>query len=69
MAFDLLLIMSNLVNLFVESEKMEGPKNDMIWHLHMKNTLVFNDLWKDICDGDKAQTKPTDARELAKWEA
>lgn len=34
----------------------------------MQNTLIYNELWKDVCNGDKAPTKPNDARESAKWE-
>jgi hypothetical protein len=30
----------------------------------MQNTLIYNELWRDICDGD---TDPTDAASLAKW--
>jgi hypothetical protein len=33
----------------------------------MHNTLFYNELWCDICDGDTAPTKPTDATYLAKW--
>ena len=34
----------------------------------MKNTLVYNELWRGICDADPTTTKPTDATALAKWE-
>jgi hypothetical protein len=34
----------------------------------MQNTLIYNELWKDVCNGDKPPTKPIDARELARWE-
>ena len=34
----------------------------------MKNTLVYNELWRGICDADPASTKPIDATALAKWE-
>jgi hypothetical protein len=33
----------------------------------MHNTLIYNKLWHDICDGDIAPTKPTNATSLAKW--
>jgi len=33
----------------------------------MQNTLIYNELWRDICDGDTAPTKPTNATSLAKW--
>ena len=34
----------------------------------MQNTLIYNELWKDVCNGDKHPTKPIDAKELARWE-
>jgi hypothetical protein len=34
----------------------------------MQSKLSDNERWKDVCSGDKAPTKPTNARELAKWE-
>lgn len=34
----------------------------------MQNTLIYNELWHRICDGDTPQTKPTDATQLAKQE-
>ena len=34
----------------------------------MKNTLVYNELWRGICDADPNSTKPTNATALAKWE-
>ena len=33
----------------------------------MKNTLVYNELWCGICDGDTPPTKSTNATQLAKW--
>jgi hypothetical protein len=33
----------------------------------MHNTLIYNELWNDICDSDIAPTKPTDATYLEKW--
>jgi hypothetical protein len=33
----------------------------------MHNILVYNELWHDICDGDTAPTKPTDATSIDKW--
>jgi hypothetical protein len=33
----------------------------------MQNTLIYNELWCDICDGDTAPTNPTDTTSLAKW--
>jgi hypothetical protein len=34
----------------------------------MKNTLIFKELWKDVCNGEKHPINLTDARELEKWE-
>jgi uncharacterized protein YbcC (UPF0753/DUF2309 family) len=59
--------MSKLINLFMESDKLDGPKNYKSWSQHMYNTLIYNELWCDICDGDTAPTKPIDATSLAKW--
>jgi len=60
--------MSKLLNLFTDSDKLDGSKNYKTWSRHMQNTLIYNELWKDVCIGDKAPTKPNDARESAKWE-
>jgi hypothetical protein len=60
--------MSKLVNLFIDFDKLNGLKNYMTWSHHMQNTLIFNDLWKYICNGEKAPIKLINARELAKWE-
>jgi hypothetical protein len=60
--------MSKLVNLFIDSDKLDGPKNYKAWSHHMQSTLIYNELWKDVCSGDKAPIKPIDARELEKWE-
>ena len=34
----------------------------------MQNALIYNDLWKDVCNGDKPPTNPIDAKELARCE-
>jgi hypothetical protein len=34
----------------------------------MESTLIYNELWKDICNGDVKPNKPIDAGPLAKWE-
>jgi hypothetical protein len=34
----------------------------------MKITLIYNNFWKDVYNGDKSPIRPIDARELAKWE-
>jgi hypothetical protein len=33
----------------------------------MHNTLIYNELWCDTCDGDTTPIKPTNATSLAKW--
>ena len=33
----------------------------------MHNTLIYNELWRDIRDGDTTPTKPIDATSLEKW--
>jgi hypothetical protein len=60
-------IMSKLINLFTESNKLDGPKNYKSWSRHMQNTLIYNEFWHDIFDGDTAPTKPTDDTSLEKW--
>jgi hypothetical protein len=59
--------MSKLINLFTESDKLDGPKNYKSWSRHMQNTLIYNELWHDICDGDTTPAKPTDVASLEKW--
>jgi hypothetical protein len=59
--------MSKLVSLFTNSDQLDGTKNYKTWSRHMQNTLIYNELWKDVCNGDKNPTKPTDSRELAIW--
>jgi hypothetical protein len=59
--------MSKLINLFTELDKLDGPKNYKTWSQHMHNTLIYNELWHDIYDGDIASTNPTDATYLPKW--
>jgi hypothetical protein len=59
--------MSKLINLFMESDKLDGVKNYKSWSRHMHNTLIYNELWCDIFDGDISPNKPTDATSLAKW--
>ena len=60
--------MSKIVDLFTDSDKLDGVKNYKSWQRHMKNTLVYNELWRGICDADPNSTKPTNATALAKWE-
>jgi len=60
--------MSKLINLFTELDKLNGPKNYKSWSRHMHNTLIYNELWRDICDGDIAPTNPTNTTSLEKWQ-
>ena len=61
--------MSKLINLFSDSDKLEGTKSYKTWHRLIESTLIYNELWQGICDGDIKPNKPTDAAALAKWEA
>lgn len=59
---------SKLINLFFDSDKLEGTKSYKTWQHLIESTLVYNELWQGICDGDIKSNKPTDAATLAKWE-
>jgi SH3-like domain-containing protein len=41
--------------------------NYLEWSRKIKHTLIFNDLWDGICDGDTSPIKPTVDKELAIW--
>lgn len=60
--------MSKLVNLFSNSDKLEGEKSYKTMKCFIESTLIYNELWKDICDGDIKLNKPTDTSLLEKWE-
>eukprot|EP00253_Pinus_taeda_P028910 PITA_28910 len=60
--------MSKLINLFSDSDKLEGTKSCKTWHRLIESTLIYNELWQGICDGDVKPNKPTDATALEKWE-
>jgi hypothetical protein len=34
----------------------------------MQNTLIYNEMWKYVCSGDKVLFNPIDVIKLAKWE-
>jgi len=34
----------------------------------VESTLICNELWKEICNGDVKETKHIDTTSLAKWE-
>ena len=54
------------INLFNTSNKLECSKNYKIWSWHIQSTLIYNELWKGICNAQP--TKPTNATHLVKWE-
>eukprot|EP00253_Pinus_taeda_P033744 PITA_33744 len=60
--------MSKSINLFYDSDKLEGTKYYKTWQRLIKITLIYNELWHDICDGDIKPNKPTYAATLEKWE-
>ena len=60
--------MSKLINFFSDSDKLEGSKSYKTWQHLIEITLIYNELWHDICDGDVKPNKPTDAAVLEKWE-
>jgi hypothetical protein len=46
---------------------LSGKENYPEWSRKIEHTLIFNDLWDDICDGDTKPTKPTTDKELSIW--
>ena len=58
--------MSKVVSLFNEYDKLEGSKNYKVWSRQIQSTLIYNELWKGICNAHP--TKPTNPDQLAKWE-
>jgi hypothetical protein len=50
---------------------LSGQENYQEWFRKIKNTLIFNDLWEEICEGkdDNDPEKPTDARQLVIWKS
>ena len=58
--------MSKIISLFNESDKLEGSKNYKVWSRHIQSTLIYNELWKGVCNAQP--TKPTNPDQLAKWE-
>lgn len=49
---------------------LTGKENYKEWSRKINHTLIFNDLWKGIYEGenDNAPAKPTSNKELAIWE-
>lgn len=60
--------MSKLINLFFDSDKLEATKSYKTLHRLIESTLIYNELWQGICDGDVKPNKPTNADALEKWE-
>jgi hypothetical protein len=60
--------MSKLINLFSDFDKLEGTKSYKTWKCLIESTLIYNELWRDICNEDTKPNKPTDATTLPKWE-
>jgi len=58
--------MSKFINLFSDLDKLEGTKYYKTWKRIIESTLIYKELWQDICDGDIKPNKPTDAAALAK---
>jgi hypothetical protein len=48
---------------------LTDKENYLEWSKKIKHTLIFNDLWNDICEGevDGRSTIPTTNKELAIW--
>jgi len=49
---------------------LAGKENYFEWSWMIKHTLIFNELWKEVCigDRDKQPEQPTLDTELAIWE-
>ena len=57
--------MQSIVSLI--GETLSEKDNLMEWHRKVKNTLIFNDLWFKICDGNTQPIEPTDVKEKETW--
>ena len=49
---------------------LSGKDNYPEYSQKIKHTLIFNELWRGICEGegDHPPTKPTSYKEIAIWE-
>ena len=49
---------------------LSSKENYPEWSRKSKHTLIFNELWRGICEGegDNPLTKPTSDKEIAIWE-
>jgi hypothetical protein len=52
-------------------EVLFRQENYQEWFRKIKNTLIFNDLWEEICEGkdDNDLEQPTNARQLVIWKS
>ena len=56
---------------------LSGKTNYQEWFRKIKNTLIFNDLWEEVCEGkvdkegkdDNDPEMPTDDKQLAIWKS
>lgn len=48
-------------------ENLTGKDAWLEWHRKVENTIIFNDLWYKICDGNTQPTTPTNAKEKEIW--
>jgi hypothetical protein len=50
---------------------LSGQENYQEWFRKIKNTLIFNDLWEEICEckDDNDPKEPTDAKQLVIWKS
>lgn len=44
---------------------LSGKDDWSEWYRRLKHTLIFNDFWITVCDGDTPPTKLMDVKELA----
>ena len=49
---------------------LSGKENYPEWSRKIKHTLIFNELWRGICEGeeDLPPVKPTSDKEIVIWE-
>lgn len=46
---------------------LNEKENYLEWSKKLKHTLIFNEFWVTIYDGDNPSIKPTNAKELMVW--
>lgn len=61
--------MLKLINLFFDSDKLEGVKSYKTRKRLIESTLIYNELWQEIFDREIKPNKSTNVTSLAKWEA